>query len=132
MLNPHFLKKKSPWENIRNNQHYGVFLFQFFNSTNKFIREFGMVKLNRHNMTRLFNQAFLNEVKLPKYTYIHVCVCVWLCLWCVCVLVKRVRGGQKLREKSVDKLRVTMHCVVFYVKTVFFSKYCVSSKYNKF
>ena len=58
---------ESAWDN------FGKFTYQFQPETKTFIRELEriFIKLNRQNMSLLFNQTWLNEGLLPNYTYIY-------------------------------------------------------------
>ena len=66
-------------ESTRDTYNYGQYINQF---PPKVIREFERIqkKICRHKMSIMFNEICINEEMLPKYTYIYVCVCVYVCV----------------------------------------------------
>ena len=61
-------------ESTRDTYNYGQYLNQFPPNTIKVIREFERIqkKICRHKMSIMFNEIYINEEMLPKYTYIYI------------------------------------------------------------
>ncbi len=60
-------------ESTRDTCNYGQDINQFPQNTIKVIREFERIqkKICRHKMSIMFNEIFINEEMLPKYTHTH-------------------------------------------------------------
>lgn len=61
------------WENKNLKENFGIFDNQFSTTTKKLIcgLETIKTKINKHDMSKPFNQTCSNENMLPKYTYIE-------------------------------------------------------------
>ena len=64
---------QSRTESTRDSYNYGQYINQFPPNTIKVIREFERIqkKICRHKMFIMFNEIWINEEILPKYTYIY-------------------------------------------------------------
>ena len=65
---------QSRTESSRDKYNYGQYKNQFPPNTIKVIREFERIqkKICRHKMSIMFNEIYINEEMLPKYTYVYI------------------------------------------------------------